>query len=134
MLNRRSLLSSLLLPAAVGSGLVAAGKASGRSPGREFVGVDSWFNTDQPLVRCRAARQPVTGRVRHLHLHQLAADIAVRQALAFRIWAAGPADRRGPYARVFVRAHARLHRRSAARAWGFVPDGAGQRIQDLARL
>ena len=49
MLNRRSLLSSLLLPMAVGGALVTAGKAFGRSPGREFVGVDSWFNTDQPL-------------------------------------------------------------------------------------
>ncbi|MBV9824136.1 MAG: hypothetical protein JO001_00410 [Alphaproteobacteria bacterium] len=46
MLNRRSFLSSLMLPATVGSGLIAAGHAYARLPGPEFVGVDSWFNSE----------------------------------------------------------------------------------------
>ena len=40
----------------------------------------------------RAAWQSGAGRVRHLHLHQLAADIALREPLAFGVWASGPAD------------------------------------------
>ena len=59
MLTRRSFLSSLLLPAMLGSGLVAASKASGRSSGAEFVGVDSWFNTDQPLTIAGLRGSPV---------------------------------------------------------------------------
>jgi thiol-disulfide isomerase/thioredoxin len=59
MLNRRSFLSNLLLPAALGTGLVAAGAASGRSSGREFVGVDSWFNTDRPLTLAELRGSPL---------------------------------------------------------------------------
>ncbi len=50
MFNRRSFLSSFLLPATLGGGLAAAGEASGRTAGREFVGVDSWFNTEHLSV------------------------------------------------------------------------------------
>jgi thiol-disulfide isomerase/thioredoxin len=59
MVDRRAFLSSLLLPAAVGGGLVAAGTASGRSSGREFVGVDSWFNTEKPLTLAGLRGNPV---------------------------------------------------------------------------
>ena len=59
MLNRRSLLSRFVLPAALGSGLVVAGEASGRSSRREFVGVGSWFNTDQPLTMAKLRGNPV---------------------------------------------------------------------------
>ena len=59
MLTRRSFLSSLLLPATLGSGLVAASEASSRSSGAEFVGVDSWFNTDQPLTVAGLRGSPV---------------------------------------------------------------------------
>ena len=58
MLDRRSLLSGFLLPAALG-GLVVAGEASGRSSRREFVGVDSWFNTDRPLTMAKLRGNPV---------------------------------------------------------------------------
>jgi len=59
MLNRRTVLSKFLLPAAFGSGLVMAGEASGRSSRREFVGVDSWFNTDRPLTMAKLRGNPV---------------------------------------------------------------------------
>jgi thiol-disulfide isomerase/thioredoxin len=59
MLNRRSFLSSLLLPAAVGSGVVAARQASGRSGGPEFTGVDSWLNIDAPPTLAALRGKPV---------------------------------------------------------------------------
>jgi hypothetical protein len=49
MLNRRSFLSTPVLPAAFGGGLAATGQAFGRSVEREFVGVNGWFNIDRPL-------------------------------------------------------------------------------------
>jgi thiol-disulfide isomerase/thioredoxin len=59
MLNRRSFLSRLLLPAAVGSGLVAAGQAFGRPFRPEFVGNENWFNTNQPLPLAGLRGNPV---------------------------------------------------------------------------
>ncbi|MBV9825654.1 MAG: hypothetical protein JO001_08265 [Alphaproteobacteria bacterium] len=49
----------MLLPPAVGGGLVAAGQAYSRSSRREFVGVDNWFNTDQPLTLTGLRSNPV---------------------------------------------------------------------------
>jgi thiol-disulfide isomerase/thioredoxin len=59
MLNRRCLLSTLLLPAAVGSGLLAAGPASARSSGLEFTGIDGWLNTDAPPTLAGLRGKPV---------------------------------------------------------------------------
>ena len=59
MLTRRSLLPAFLMPAAVGSGLITAGGAFGRSSGPEFVDVDSWFNTDRPLTLAGLRGSPV---------------------------------------------------------------------------
>jgi thiol-disulfide isomerase/thioredoxin len=59
MLTRRSFIPGLLLPAAVGSGLVAGGEAFGRASGPEFIGPDSWFNTEQPLTLAGLRGSPV---------------------------------------------------------------------------
>ncbi len=58
MINRRSFVASLLLPAA-GSGLFAAGEAFGRPSAAEFVGADRWFNTDQGLSLAGLRGSPV---------------------------------------------------------------------------
>ena len=50
MLNRRSMLSHVLAPAALASGMIAARAASGRSAGPDFVGLDGWLNTPSPLT------------------------------------------------------------------------------------
>ncbi|HYZ22043.1 MAG TPA: redoxin domain-containing protein [Rhodopila sp.] len=49
MPSRRSLLSYVLGPAAFSAGLAAASRASARTA-PEFVGIDSWLNTDGPLT------------------------------------------------------------------------------------
>jgi hypothetical protein len=50
MPSRRSLLSTVLGPAALTGGLLAVNLASARSPAPEFVGNDGWLNTDGPLT------------------------------------------------------------------------------------
>ena len=45
-----SLLSQLLAPAAIASGLIATSTASGRSATTDFVGLDGWLNTSVPLT------------------------------------------------------------------------------------
>ena len=50
MPSRRSLLSSVLGPAALAGGLLAVNRASARPATREFVGIDGWLNTDGPLT------------------------------------------------------------------------------------
>jgi hypothetical protein len=50
MLNRRSLLSDLLVRTAIGGGLLASARAFSQSPRQDFVGVDGWLNTNGPLT------------------------------------------------------------------------------------
>jgi thiol-disulfide isomerase/thioredoxin len=50
MPSRRSLLSYLLAPAALTGGLLAVNRTSARSASPEFVGIDGWLNTDNPLT------------------------------------------------------------------------------------
>jgi hypothetical protein len=49
MPSRRSLLSTILGPAALTGGLLAFNRATARSATSELVGIDGWLNTDGPL-------------------------------------------------------------------------------------
>ena len=82
----------------------------------------------------RAAWQGGAGRVLHLHLHQLAADITLRAPLAFGVWASGPADHRRPHARVRIRARPSICRERHPRAGRTLPHRPGQRVPNLGRM
>src|SRR4051794_649489 len=50
MPSRRSVLSSVLGPAALAGGLLAVNRGFGRSAAPELTGADGWLNTDTPLT------------------------------------------------------------------------------------
>ena len=81
-----------------------------------------------------AARQGCTRRVLHLHMHQLAADVALREPLGCGVWASGLADHRCPHTRVRVRTHPSECGDRNPRAGRAPSHRSGQRVSNLGRM
>ena len=104
-----------------------------RAASRRFDGATGWLNSE-PLTPEGLARTRRPRRLLDLHLHQLAADAAVRPRLGREVRGRRPDGRRRPHAGVRVRARRRQHRRADARARRRVPGRDRQRLRRLARL